>query len=410
MLLCFSINSCTFTLAPASAEDTNPFTIGVWMQNPTQLRDGKFIIDSYKAIGINTFVGLWNWPTELDPTWTTRTAAALKNAGMRVYAGDSVVSVNWIQAHPEYSSTFVGYMLGDEPDMNRVSGIPEIAAASQPDAWQAAGDLVKAADPSRQRYANFGKGFALYPWAGFAHDGGAAGYLVDIGKYVEPTTVISSDFYAITDPYERLDQHGIWGYGRAVENTKLLAGDRPVWGFVEASSPFPDGKVPNNIAGRMPPSMIMPAIWNMIVHGARGIVYFCHDFWDGPGRDAGLNYDGCLAIPEMIEAMRIADASVSKYGSILISDEPATVTLSIESKVPVTGIVKKHGGSIYLFVMGDGNSYYPNGMATDAIITVKGMEATSTYVEVPEEHTYVYMERGIIRTHFEPYQLRVFKF
>lgn len=407
------INSCTFTLAPANSQSATVFPIGVWMQNPTQLRDNKFIVYAYKDMGINTFVGIWNWPSTegMYPQWPEVTARALKNSGMRAYAGNTQAAVDWINTHPEYASTFVGYMLGDEADMNRVSGTPEVAAASQPDAWQAAGDLIKAADPNRPRYANFGKGFALYPWVGFSHSGGSAGYLADIAQYVEPTTVISSDYYAITDPYQLLEEHGIWGYGRAIENTIALAGGRTVWGFLEASSPFPDGKVANNIAARMPASLIMPAVWNMIVHGAKGIVYFCHDFYDGPqgSADAGLAYDGPLAFPDMIAAMKAADQMVKKYAPILLSTEETALSVTIKSAVPVTALLKKYQGSVYLFVQGDGNTTYPNGKATDALIQINGINTEAGKVNLPEESTSLYMSKGTFSDHFEPYELHIYK-
>ena len=73
---------------PASAEAPYPngfpidprfFPIGVWLQSPAHARN-------YKAIGINTFVGLWNGPTEAQ-------LAELAKNGMFVVAAQNEVAL-----------------------------------------------------------------------------------------------------------------------------------------------------------------------------------------------------------------------------------------------------------------------------------------------------------------------------
>jgi hypothetical protein len=61
--------------APPSREkgflaDPDRFPIAVWLQSPSRAAD-------YKAIGINTYIGLWRGPTEDQ-------LAELKRHGMRV--------------------------------------------------------------------------------------------------------------------------------------------------------------------------------------------------------------------------------------------------------------------------------------------------------------------------------------
>ena len=60
--------------------DASFFPIGVWLQSPAHA-------PAYKAIGINTFVGLWNGPTEDQ-------LAALANSNMFVVASQNDVGLH----------------------------------------------------------------------------------------------------------------------------------------------------------------------------------------------------------------------------------------------------------------------------------------------------------------------------
>jgi len=397
---------CSSNLTSTEAEGLPSFPIGVWLQGPLRERNGKNNAQNYKDLGVNVFIGLWQWPDEswAYPGYSLQVAMALKDSGMKAFAGDSVAAADWNSAHPEYASTFLGYVLGDEPDMNKLSGDQTVAAQAMPDAWLAAGRALKAADPTRPIYANFGKGFALDPWPGYKVDPGPD-KASDFAKYMDSLDVISSDYYAITDPYESLKMHGIWGYGRAVRNTIKLAGSRPVIGFVEASAPFSDGKNENNIASPMPPSMLKPAVWAMIVSGAKGIIYFCHDFSNG-----GMVEDGCLANPNMAAAMKATNESVLKYGSVLLSTESTGATVSVQSSSPVMVLLKQYKGTHYLFAMGDSNCAWPNGKAVDANFAIEGVALQSTYVSLPEELRSLIMRNGIFEDHFEPYQVHIYEF
>jgi len=202
-----NITSSPATLVVNPADIAGEITFGVFLQSPTRMRDGKNNAQNYRDIGMTTFLGLWEWPSEtnMGGGYNLVAAKALKDAGMKAYAGNTQAAVNWINANPGYATTFVGYTLGDEPDMNKVNG----GSADQPDAWKANGEALRAADPTRELYGNFGKGFALDPWVGY-HVGPGPTQADDFGKYVSPLSVITSDFYGITNPWEPPSSHGIW--------------------------------------------------------------------------------------------------------------------------------------------------------------------------------------------------------
>jgi hypothetical protein len=392
------------------------FPVGVWMQQPTFEINSVSIAKHYKDIGINTFVGLWLWPREdwAWPGYTVQTAALLKNYSMKAYAGEEPNATIWINAHPEFDSTIIGYILGDEPDMNRDSGVPEQAAANTPLAWKAKGDLLIAADSSRPIYANFGKPFAKDSWYG-NENGQTGSKESDFGYYMSPTDIVSSDFYGITDPYEQTSNHGIWTYGRAVTNTIKYAGSRPVLGFLEVSAPWYDGDgSQSQLYTMMQPSLINPIVWNLVVHGASGIIYFCHTFSNSVITLYSLrDYSGGstftpLLIPEMKEAMNATNKEIQSYANVLLSPTISGTT-SNTTGVNVTTLTKNYGGATYIFAMGDGDSGHINGQVVDATITVSGA-GTKTVRVLNENNRTILMTNSRFTDHFDAYEVHIYHF
>ena len=80
-----------------SSSYTRFFPIGVWLQSPRNAQE-------YKAIGINTFVGLWDGPTEAQ-------LAELSSSGMYVVAEQNEVALD-----SPNRGIIKGWMQADEPD------------------------------------------------------------------------------------------------------------------------------------------------------------------------------------------------------------------------------------------------------------------------------------------------------
>lgn len=121
--------------------DANFFPIGVWLQSPTRAA-------SYKAIGINTFVGLYEGPTEEQ-------LAALARQHMFAVAGQNDVALKSVNRH-----VIKAWMQEDEPDNAQPIGpglygtcIPAIEVARRT-------QEMKARDPTRPMMINFGQGVA----------------------------------------------------------------------------------------------------------------------------------------------------------------------------------------------------------------------------------------------------------
>jgi len=391
----------------SSSDGPDYFTIGVFLQSPIRMRDGKNNAQNYKAIGVNTFIGLWEWPSEegMGEGYNLLAAKALKDNGLKVYAGRDMTAVEWIKKNEkEYDDTFIGYILGDEPDMRKINPAYEDYDDIQPDQWKENGNEIRDADPDRFLYATFGKGFALDPWSGY-HP--TTTKEEDFKKYVSPLTSIAADFYGLTDPYELPSNHGIWTYGRVIRNLKKYSGKRPVWGVVEGSCPWTSTELTSNdpanrMYDRMQPELLKPVVWNMIVNGATGIVYFCHDF------SSGMVEDGVLAEPGMPEAMKKLHAMINKYAEILLTDDVSGTEQMNNGEVAVRLLTKKFDGKIYIFAMGDGNVWYREGQAVTATIKVKEASSEKKTVTVDGENRTIQMINNKFSDHFDPYELHIY--
>ena len=173
--------SLAITTAP-SVLPAGVFPIAVWDQSP----QGGDVpapytnqAQAFKAMGVNTFVGLYGWPE--NATSDNGEYAAATAAGMYVIAGSPSTAVNDIIAsNPVY---FLGYQLGDEPGCT-VNVANQVAAANT-------------ADPNHLTYENEGAWVADLP----NNDIGNASCLTQAEANLVAPSIVSYDDYALTDPW-----------------------------------------------------------------------------------------------------------------------------------------------------------------------------------------------------------------
>ena len=287
---------------------TDFFPIAVWMQDPARQRNGLPNAVNYQRAGINTFVGLWDFPSRED---SASRLALLRQHRLYVLAGDEGAASAVKGAKMAGADGLTGYLLGDEQDM---STNPKHIT---PEEVSAAAQKIRALDPGRPVYNNWGKAFSLRPWVG-AHDDDAG-----LRRYCSEVDISSSDYYASTDGYEPPVMHTPAFYGQAVTNVRGLCGAaKPTWGFVETGHPFADNPgswAPYSKDGTIEPAAVEQAVWSMLAHGANGIVYFVHDFVPG-----GLTEDGLFDHPETVKTVTRVNAEVRTLAPILNAQRQPT--------------------------------------------------------------------------------------
>jgi hypothetical protein len=150
----------------------------------------------------------------------------------------------------------------------------------------------------RLRYNNYGKGVSFW-----LTDAEAARYVNEFQDFV------SVDNYWFTDEnicagteggtllaggadLSPAQCHRAANYGATVRRVRGLLsppGSKPVWAFVELGHPFSEGDWPT-----ITPAQVRAAVWQSLIAGARGIIYFNHSF-GGPDQTQHILRDGSEA-------------------------------------------------------------------------------------------------------------------
>lgn len=252
----------------AAAEGwTNPafFPVAVWFESVLTPAD----VARDRAIGLNTYM-------ELTP-----------NSDVDLIRRNGMTAITSTRLQGAGDET-VGWLLSDEPDMwggpgdapwtGKYPGYGDVCSpASAKCGFTVLRTLGGNFPPDgRMRYVNYGKG--VYLWYS---DDQAAAFVNNF------THIVSTDIYWYTDPnicsealrYRSMDPVSCRvaaNYGLVVDRGReldALDGKRqPVFGFVEDGLPFTDGN--HVITG----DEMQGAVMNSLIHEARGIIYFNHNF------------------------------------------------------------------------------------------------------------------------------------
>ncbi|WP_435157187.1 hypothetical protein [Amycolatopsis sacchari] len=313
---------------PKMAAWTDPrfFPIGVWYEAVTSQRD----VDLDKAAGINTYFEL------------------TQSSDLSLVRANGMYGIPSTQL-PGYGDETVGWLLTDEVDLWGHEGdapwtgkypgegeicVPESALCGYT-VLQTLRDRLPQHD-GRARYANFGYGMEF-----FIKDPLAA-------RFLDYTDTASMDTYWYTDDgICELTKtpanvcHLSASYGFTIDRMRQLDGmdgkRQPVYAFVEDGAPFEKYRT------TITPEQLSGAVVNSLIHGARGVIYFNHNF-GGDCRTQHVLRDGCGA------AIRPAVTEVNRRITELA---PVLNTQSLQySFAPdMDTMLKEYQGSYYVFAM-----------------------------------------------------------
>jgi hypothetical protein len=289
-------------------------------------------VDRYKEFGLNVLVGLEN------PELTEE--SLLRSNGLK-----AVIQSDERTRFDDIGGETAGWFLLDEVDM--CCGPPGFDGGNGYDML----DDVLAGLPQdgRFRYNNYGKGVLLWE-----SDADAARFINGRSGPNSYQQVVATDLYWFTDPNARSDERYGFGssYGddvRRVRRLDALDGARmPVWHVVELGWPFTEA---GSAGGRhILPNEIRSAAWHVIIAGARGIVYFDHNFGPGtPGSTIlGQGYADNRAMAKAVNA-QIKDLAPVLNSPFVSSGHSATDTMTGDIRY----MVKWSGANFYLFAGAD---------------------------------------------------------
>ncbi|MGC5009314.1 hypothetical protein ACLQ2R_00980 [Streptosporangium sp. DT93] len=319
--------------APAAAGWTSPsfFPVGVWFESVITQGD----VNKDKAAGINTYVEL---------TTTTNMELVRKN-GMSALTNVPL---------PGYGKETVGWLLDDEVDMWAKAGDapwtgkhPGEGALCIPENKGCGFTVLRTQKnrfprgDGRMHYANYGKGVMMWE-----RD-------VDAATFVNYfTDVVSTDVYWYTSESACLDGKNFLSlsparcrraanYGTVIDRQRELdALDgrlQPIYAFVEVGWPA------ENDTRAIEPYQVTGAVMSSLIHEARGIIYFNHNF-GGPCHSQHVLREKCG------ERVRPAVTEINRRIAKLA---PVLNTQSYRHRFGpgLDTMLKHHRGSSYVFAM-----------------------------------------------------------
>jgi hypothetical protein len=322
-LLIALLSSTTTAQNPYSAWKSGPnhdpafFPIAVWLQSPTNAA-------SYKAAGFNTFVGLWEGPTEEQ-------LAQLRRAGMAVVCAQNDVALKHLN-----DPTIIAWMHGDEPDNAQpVLGISRWGDPVAPEKIVAQYQTIQRNDPSRPILLNLGQGVA---WDGWIGRGKRTNHPEDYMAYLQGCDIASFDIYPVT--HEHPDVAGqLWRVPFGVHRLRTWSADKKiVWNCIETTRI-------SNLKTKPTPAQVRSEVWMSIIAGSRGIIYFAHQF-EPKFVEAEILHDS-----EMLAEITKLNQEIQKLAPVLNGPDVKGVTIeSTDKEHPAEVMAKMYEGSLYFFI------------------------------------------------------------
>jgi hypothetical protein len=303
--------------------DPSFFPLMVWLQDPS-------LTSQYKAIGINTFVGIWDGPTQAQIN-------QFANAGVWVVSTQNSLAV------ADNPPSFVAWAQPDEPDNAQPAAGGGYGPCIDPSVLQANYQTWTSADPTRPIYLGLGQGVASTNYVG---RGSCSGNTSMYPEYAQAADILCFDIYPVNEEGSNSDDPAaagnLWYVAQGVDNLRGWVNDKkPVWNDIETTTID---------AGHGTPTAqdITTEVWMSIVHGSMGIMYFCHIFT--PAEDD----KGLLDTPTAKAAVAAVNAQITALAPVLNTQSlanGATVTSSSPANAPIDIMVKRYQGALYIFAV-----------------------------------------------------------
>ena len=371
-LFCF-VMSCSNSFSQDNPRLSKGFfPIGVWLQSAENAK-------AYKEAGININIGVWQGLTQekLDK---------YKKAGLKIICDQNEFGLKSLNDTAIYA-----WMHGDEPDNAQRSKTgqgydPCVDPAKIINSYHE----IKKKDPSRPVYLNLGQGVAYINYNGRGEcRGNIDTYKESTNGYLKGCDIASFDIYPVNNS-DAESKNNLYYVPKGIDSLRSWTNyKKPAWCVIECTKIA----VRNP---RKPTTMeVKSEVWMALIHGAKGISYFCHSFLP-PADEAALLHD-----PIMLEAVTKVNKQITALAPILNSDNTqgyATVSSS-NKDVPVDIMTKADGKINYLFAVGMRAGF------TTATFNV----TSGSNVEVIGEGRSIQVADGKFSDEFAPYAVHLYK-
>ncbi len=364
------------------------FPIGVWYAGVVFPSD----ITKDKASGLNTYVQIVKGGL----------TSQIRKAGMYIINNN----------YSGYGKETIGWYVSDEADMwggpgsaawtGKYPGSGTICSPASAKCGYTVMSKLLAATPNdhRLKYANYGKGVQFQDSTAQAKkfiNNYNLGVVTDDSYWMTDDSICiigqganyfpASDLIKSSDGTPELPPglcHLASNYALTVEHIRSLvapARSKPVWAFIELGHPFKQAGWPSAT-----PQEIRAAVWDSLIGGARGIVYFNHSF-GGSCITSNVLRDPCY--PTIRAAVTRVDRDVKTIAPVL--NAPSVLTVATASKGVIYSL-KWYKGHFYLLT---GSSQVASQVAKFTLGCVGNAKATVLF-----ENRTVNVVNGVITDSF----------
>jgi hypothetical protein len=205
--------------------------------------------------------------------------------------------------------------------------------------------MIKAIDPLRSVYINLSQGVGWLNWYGRGIDTGKYQMYPD---YMKGADIVSYDIYPVNSG-DAAVRNNLWMVADGIDNLREWSNDeKPAWCWIECTNY-------NGVANRTPtPLQTKAEIWMALIHGAKGVGYFCHQF-SPTFIEAGPLSPTYASMKDMIVSI---NAQITELAPVLNSPDIKGYASAVSSNpaVPVDIMTKAYGGKNYIFAVGMRNN------------------------------------------------------
>ena len=336
-----------------SQSSANPFVIGVWSQP-------AWSFDKWKGRGINTMVGYEGLSgTVSNEAWSS--AAVSKGLYM-------IRQANATPSKDISQKNLLAWMLNDEPDFHNTPYQTVVSNYQK----------LKAADSKIPVMVNFSGSSALWHYGNWGE--------ADYKNYMKGADWISNDLYPM-NAHNR--PSALDAPGKAVETLANWSGGKRQLAVIEASDQQLPGK--EYAYPGVTSDQFRAEVFNAIISGATGIIYFPQRIGDG------FNFD---AMNSSVEGeMKKTNSRISRIGAALMTQKnPSGVSMDVDGALRVTW--RKYNGKTYFVVLNNSTS------TVSARMDVHGVSGSTASVD--GENRTVAIKNGQIGDTFKPYEAHVY--
>jgi hypothetical protein len=323
-------------------------------------------------------IGVWVPPAYAYATWQARGANTMVGIGFDLEG--SITQANALGLHmireprpnpadDANEPLLLAWAQPDEPD-GIYSQIPYTDIQAQYASW-------KGVAPNRPVFINFVGDLNQYDIV--TSESGNAWYM----KYVQGADWICADKYPVNDGVTDLSV-----MGATMDHLQLLAGNKPIFAFIESSDiDTTDGHVGPS------PGQLRAQMWEVIIHGARGIWFFPEQI------TPSFLFDATPAA--VATEMTTQDATITALAGVLQGTvNPAGISAQVAA--PLDAGWRSAAASSYFIVVN------LSGSAQDARTITLGGSATATSANVYGEARSVPIVAGAMHDDFAAYAVHIY--